>query len=179
MLQSVTDLSRVAPVPFCSVQLVPDVRVMETTTSTGGTGASSADMASNANRQQNKSNASGGQSTGPSGFKPGRKFGLTGQRHQPVNQVATTPDGRRLSARDEPRNSWMYSLSEQEMEDKYNAICLSIRTDNLTLTQRLDHQHAERDLVENNLKQEVQVLHSLLIVSLFPLLYTSFLCSMR
>jgi hypothetical protein len=70
-----------------------------------------------------------------------------------------------MSVREEQRNSWMYSLSEQEMEDKYNAICLAIRTENLTLGQRLEHQHAERDLVENNLSQEVRVLHSLFVVS--------------
>lgn len=110
-------------------------------------------------------------------FKPGRKFGLTGQRqnHHPQQQQVfvnsftsggSTTDGRRMSAREEQRNSWMYSLSEQEMEDKYNSICLAIRTENLTLGQRLEHQHAERDLVENNLSQEVRVLHSLFVVSL-------------
>jgi hypothetical protein len=112
-------------------------------------------------------------------FKPGRKFGLTGQRqnhHQQQHQHqvfvnsftsgGSSVDGRRMSVREEQRNSWMYSLSEQEMEDKYNAICLAIRTENLTLGQRLEHQHAERDLVENNLSQEVRVLHSLFVVSL-------------
>lgn len=107
-------------------------------------------------------------------FKPGRKFGLTGQRQNHQQQVfvnsftsgGSTADGRRMSVREEQRNSWMYSLSEQEMEDKYNAICLAIRTENLTLGQRLEHQHAERDLVENNLSQEVRVLHSLFVVSL-------------
>lgn len=100
-------------------------------------------------------------------FKPGRKFGLTGQRQQQqVNSFATAADGRRMSAhREEQRNNWMYSLSEQEMEDRYNAICLAIRTENMTLGQRLEHQHAERDLVENNLNQEVRVLHSLFLVS--------------
>ncbi|XP_057377602.1 inositol 1,4,5-triphosphate receptor associated 2-like [Daphnia carinata] len=104
-------------------------------------------------------------------LKPGRKFGLTGQRHNHQQQVfvnsftsgGSTADGRRMSVREEQRNSWMYSLSEQEMEDKYNAICLAIRTENLTLGQRLEHQHAERDLVENNLSQEVRVLHSLFL----------------
>ncbi|KAI9555488.1 hypothetical protein GHT06_018003 [Daphnia sinensis] len=104
-------------------------------------------------------------------FKPGRKFGLTGQRQNHQQQVfvnsftsgGSTADGRRMSVREEQRNSWMYSLSEQEMEDKYNAICLAIRTENLTLGQRLEHQHAERDLVENNLSQEVRVLHSLFV----------------
>lgn len=108
-------------------------------------------------------------------FKPGRKFGLTGQRQNHQQQVfvnsftsgGSSTDGRRMSVREEQRNSWMYSLSEQEMEDKYNAICLAIRTENLTLGQRLEHQHAERDLVENNLSQEVRVLHSLFVVSLF------------
>lgn len=105
-------------------------------------------------------------------FKPGRKFGLTGQRQQQqqvfntLTNSTSSSDGRRMSVRDEQRNSWMYSLSEQEMEDKYNAICLAIRTENLTLGQRLEHQHAERDLVENNLSQEVKVLHSLFLVSL-------------
>lgn len=101
-------------------------------------------------------------------FKPGRKFGLTGQRQQQQqhnNSPNISADGRRMSVREEQRNSWMYSLSEQEMEDKYNAICLAIRTENLTLGQRLEHQHAERDLVENNLSQEVRVLHSLFLVS--------------
>lgn len=102
-------------------------------------------------------------------FKPGRKFGLTGQQRQQqqVNSMSSNNDGRRMSVRDEQRNSWMYSLSEQEMEDRYNAICLAIRTENLTLGQRLEHQHAERDLVENNLSQEVRVLHSLFLVSFF------------
>ena len=111
--------------------------------------------------------------------KPGRKFGLTGQRQQQqqTSQVqagngASSSDGRRFSVREEGRNSWMYSLSEQEMEDKYNAICLAIRTENLTLGQRLEHQHAERDLVENNLSQEVRVLHSLFSVSPFFYYYS-------
>jgi len=52
------------------------------------------------------------------------------------------------------------------MEDKYNAICLSLRTESLTITQRLEHSTAERDLVENNLNKEMQVLHSLFLVSI-------------
>ena len=61
-----------------------------------------------------------------------------------------------------------------EMEDKYNAICLllsSLRTESLTITQRLEHSTAERDLVENILSQEMQVLHFLFLVSLFLFLY--------
>ncbi|XP_046653578.1 uncharacterized protein LOC124344157 [Daphnia pulicaria] len=128
------------------------------------TSSASAGMAESAKTNGSKSYA----------FKPGRKFGLTGQRqhhHHPQQQVfvnsftsgGSSTDGRRMSVREEQRNSWMYSLSEQEMEDKYNAICLAIRTENLTLGQRLEHQHAERDLVENNLSQEVRVLHSLFV----------------
>lgn len=131
------------------------------------TSSASAGMAESAKTNGSKSYA----------FKPGRKFGLTGQRqhhhHHQQQQVfvnsftsgGSSTDGRRMSVREEQRNSWMYSLSEQEMEDKYNAICLAIRTENLTLGQRLEHQHAERDLVENNLSQEVRVLHSLFVVS--------------
>ena len=53
-------------------------------------------------------------------FKPGRKFGLTGQRQNPhqhqvfVNSFTSggsSADGRRMSVREEQRNSWMYSLS--------------------------------------------------------------------
>lgn len=112
--------------------------------------------------------------------KPGRKFGLTGQQRQNQQQqqqqvfAGNSADGRRFSVREDGRNSWMYSLSEQEMEDKYNAICLAIRTENLTLGQRLEHQHAERDLVENNLSQEVRVLHSLFLVSFFLFFFSLF-----
>ena len=139
---------------------------------------------STVNEESMSSSSSGGMADSaktngskPYAFKPGRKFGLTGQRqnHHQQQQVfvnsftsgGSSTDGRRMSVREEQRNSWMYSLSEQEMEDKYNAICLAIRTENLTLGQRLEHQHAERDLVENNLSQEVRVLHSLFVVSLF------------
>lgn len=103
--------------------------------------------------------------------KPGRKFGLIGQRPAagtgtPPNSPAVTADGRRMSVREDQRQqNWMYSLSEQEMEDKFNAICLSIRTESLTLGQRLEHQLAERDLVEANLNQEMKGLHALFVVS--------------
>lgn len=49
--------------------------------------------------------------------KPGRKFGLTGQRQVSPGNGSSGADGQhRFSVREEPRNSWMYSLSEQEME---------------------------------------------------------------
>ena len=73
--------------------------------------------------------------------------------------------GRKLSIREDQRNSWMYSLSDEEMEGQFNGICLSLRTESLTLPQRLEHSTAERDLVENNLSKEVHVLHSLFLVS--------------
>jgi len=103
--------------------------------------------------------------------KPGRKFGLVGQRTNstPPNSPAVVDDpSRRMSVREDQKHSWMYSLSEQEMEDKFNAICLSIRTENLTLGQRLEHQLAERDLVEANLNQEMRGLHALFLVFTIP-----------
>lgn len=55
-----------------------------------------------------------------SASKPGRKFGLTGQRQASSVQNGSAngqfSEHHRFSVRDEPRNSWMYSLSEQEME---------------------------------------------------------------
>ena len=56
-------------------------------------------------------------------------------------------------------------LSEQEMEDKYNTIRLAIRTDGLTLKERMQHHRSQRDIVESNLHAEVDLLQSSLLVN--------------
>lgn len=71
------------------------------------------------NVQSNRASVKPGDKSAPNS-KPGRKFGLTGQRQvstiQTGNVNSSLSDGHRFSVREEPRNSWMYSLSEQEME---------------------------------------------------------------
>ena len=64
------------------------------------------------------------------------------------------------------RNQSDCNLSEREIEDKFNVISLTIRTEGLTLKHRLEHQHRQRDLVETNLEKEIQSLKSIFLVSL-------------
>ena len=104
-----------------------------------------------------------------SAVKPGRKFGLTGSRQQWHQQAVSAQDGGWKTAGLSHPSAHCdagegLSLSEREMEDKYNTIRLSIRTDGMTLRQRLEHQRSERDLVEDNLNREVDILNSLLLV---------------
>jgi len=100
-------------------------------------------------------------------YKPGRKFGLTGSR-QSAN-AANRFDNRWADAqRAEGNRSWIHNtedmlLSEQEMEDKYNTIRLAIRTDGLTLKERMQHHRSQRDIVESNLHAEVDLLQSSLL----------------
>jgi len=55
-------------------------------------------------------------------------------------------------------------LSEQEMEEKYNAIRLAIRTDGLTLKERMQHHRSQRDIIETNFHAEADLLQSSLLV---------------
>ena len=69
----------------------------------------------------------------------------------------------------EGSRSWIHNtedmlLSEQEMEEKYNTIRLAIRTDGLTLKERMQHHKLQRDIVEINLHTEVDLLQSSILV---------------
>ena len=113
------------------------------------------------------------------GAKVGRKFGLTGrqqavvgggQRPGPVKEPPTVENIDCLveaihQEHFDRSNSFDSALSEREIEDRFNVISLSIKTEALTLRSRLEHQHRQRDLVENNLGQEMAMLQSIFLVS--------------
>ena len=110
--------------------------------------------------------------------KPGRKFGLIGRQptfsHHFNNrsrrnelEISNKFDVEMLAAEDKRSmrsNSFDASLTEQEIEERYNAISLSVRTESLTLKHRLEHQLRQRDIVECNMKKEVEIFQSFLSV---------------
>lgn len=103
--------------------------------------------------------------------KSGRKFGLTGRRATFDEQRRVLPSSMTdysmiIHQEHVERNQSDCNLSEREIEDKFNVISLTIRTEGLTLKHRLEHQHRQRDLVETNLEKEIQSLKSIFLVSL-------------
>ena len=101
--------------------------------------------------------------------KSGRKFGLTGRRATFDEQRRVLPSSMTdysmiIHQEHVERNQSDCNLSEREIEDKFNVISLTIRTEGLTLKHRLEHQHRQRDLVETNLEKEIQSLKSIFLV---------------
>ena len=114
--------------------------------------------------------------------KPGRKLGLVGSRHQPAHVMVNRYVENRQVVGYSPIHSSDRTenvLSEKEMEDKYNTIRLAIRTDGLTLKERMQHHRSQRDAVESNLGSEVNILQSCLMVLVYILNYTPILLSLR
>ncbi|XP_078000076.1 uncharacterized protein LOC144452794 [Glandiceps talaboti] len=55
------------------------------------------------------------------------------------------------------------SLSDQEVESKFQALALAFKTDKFTLEKRLELQHRQRDLAEDNVYREVNQLKEALV----------------
>ena len=103
--------------------------------------------------------------------KPGRKFGLTGRQHvigsqtKELTAVDESYQSNETNIHEEHVERTNSNLSEREIEDKFNVISLSIKTEALTLKHRLEHQHRQRDLSESNLSKEIHLLQSIITVS--------------
>ena len=50
------------------------------------------------------------------------------------------------------------NLSEQDIENKFSSLSLAFKTDRITLHERLELQHRQRDISERNAEDEIRQL---------------------
>ena len=52
------------------------------------------------------------------------------------------------------------NLSDQDIENKFSSLSLAFKTDRITLSERLELQHRQRDIAERNAEDEIRQLKS-------------------